>query len=82
MYMLNRGLAALEATVQPLAGKFCVGNSVTMADCALIPQLYNARRFQVDLAPFPTLVRVEAVLSELAAFKAAHADAQPDAVVS
>lgn len=65
--------------MQPLAGKYCVGNSVTMADAALVPQLYNARRFQVDLAPFPTLLRIEAALAEIPAFKQAHAEAQPDA---
>lgn len=78
----TRGLAALEATVQPLAGNYCVGNAVTLADAALVPQLYNARRFQIDLAPFPTLLRIEAALAELPAFKQAHADAQPDAVVA
>jgi len=80
--MPRRGLAALEAMVQPLAGKYAVGNAITLADAALIPQLYNARRFDVDLGPYPTLLRVEAALSELPAFKQAHADAQPDAAAS
>ena len=66
--------------VQPLAGRYCVGNAITLADAALIPQLYNARRFEVDLAPFPTLVRVEAALAALPAFQAAHAEAQVDAI--
>ena len=65
--------------VQPLSGKYCVGNAVTMADAALIPQLYNARRFEVDLSPYPTLLRIEAALAALPAVQQAHADLQPDA---
>jgi maleylpyruvate isomerase len=54
---------------------------VTLADVFLIPQLYGARRFGVDLAEFPGLTRVEAACEALAAFQQAHADRQPDAVV-
>jgi maleylpyruvate isomerase len=75
-----KGLGALEAVVKEVAGKYCVGDTVTLADAALIPQLYNARRFDVDLAPYPTLLRVEAALVELEPFKKAHPDQQIDAV--
>jgi len=74
-----RGLAAVEALVAAAGGRFAAGDVVTVADAALIPQLYNARRFEVDLTPFPNLLRVEAACAELPAFKAAHPDAQPDA---
>ncbi len=74
-----RGLTALEALAAPSAGKFLVGDALSVADVCLIPQLYSARRFGVDLAPFPTLTRVEAACVELPAFVAAHPDRQPDA---
>lgn len=78
-HFIGRGLAALEIAAQETAGTFLVGDAVSIADVYLIPQLYNARRFQVDLAPVPTLARVEAACAALPAFAAAHADAQSDA---
>ena len=75
-----RGLAALEAAVKETAGTYCVGDSVTFADICLVPQLYGSRRFGVELSPYPTLARIEAACGQLAAFQAAHADKQPDAV--
>jgi maleylpyruvate isomerase len=74
------GLVALERQVADTAGRFCVGDHPTVADCCLVPQLYSARRFGVDLAPCPTLTRIDAACAELAAFAAAHPDRQPDAV--
>jgi len=75
-----RGLAALEAASQETEGRFLVGDAVSLADVYLIPQLYAARRWSVDLAPYPTLLRVESACASLPAFAAAHADAQSDAV--
>lgn len=72
------GLSALEARAKDSAGKYLVGDDVTIADVFLVPQLYAARRFDVDLAPYETLLRVEAALIALPAFKAAHPDSQPD----
>jgi maleylpyruvate isomerase len=72
------GLAALEAEAAAAPGAFLVGDTVTFADVLLIPQLYNARRYQVDVSAFPTLLRVEARCAALPAFAAAHPDAQPD----
>jgi maleylpyruvate isomerase len=74
-----RRLAALEAASQETEGAFLVGDSPSIADVYLIPQLYAARRWSVDLAPYPTLLRVEAACASLPAFVAAHADAQSDA---
>ena len=51
-----------------------------MADAALVPQLFNARRFGVDLSVYATLLRIEEAVSALPAFQKAHADAQVDAV--
>jgi maleylpyruvate isomerase len=79
-HFVSRGLAVLERAARETAGTFLVGEAVTIADAYLVPQLYAARRFGVDLAPYPTLVRVDATCAALPAFQAAHADAQPDAV--
>jgi maleylpyruvate isomerase len=78
-HFLERGLASLERTAAETAGAHLVGDAPTFADVYLIPQLYAARRYAVDLAPFPTLTRVEATCAALPAFISAHADAQPDA---
>jgi maleylacetoacetate isomerase len=55
------------------------GASVTLADVCLVPQVYNARRFQCDLTSFPTLVAISSALDALPAFAAARPEAQPDA---
>jgi maleylpyruvate isomerase len=73
-----RGLEAIEQLADA-GGRFLVGDSPTIADVCLIPQLYSARRFGADLAPFETLLRIEAACNELPAFAAAHPDRQPDA---
>jgi maleylpyruvate isomerase len=74
------GLAAFQAAAEELSGRFCVGDQVTVADVFLVPQLYNARRYEVDLAPLSTLTRIEAACMDLPAFQAAHADRQVDAI--
>jgi maleylpyruvate isomerase len=75
----ERGLSALEALAPGSAGAYLVGDEVSIADVFLVPQLYAARRFAVELEPYPTLLRVEAALGALPAFQAAHPDRQPDA---
>lgn len=77
-HFIARGLAALEKTASETAGKHLVRDDVSFADVYLVPQLYNARRFGVELAPYPTLVRVEAACATLPAFEAAHPDRQAD----
>jgi maleylacetoacetate isomerase len=73
---IGPGLAAVEAMVDDGAcgGPFCAGGRATLADVCLAPQLYNARRWGVDLAPMPRLRRIEATLAALPAFAAAHTD--------
>lgn len=73
------GLTALEAMAERTAGRFLVGDAVSIADICLVPQLYSARRFGVDLDPMPTLRRVEAACLALPAFVDSHPDRQPDA---
>lgn len=78
-HWLAFALDGLERAVAAGAGRYCHGDAVTLADLFLAPQLYGARRFGVDLAPFPTLTRVESALRELEAFRRAEPDHQPDA---
>ena len=75
---IARGLDALEALATTTAGRYLVRDGVTLADMYLIPQLYNARRFHVELGPYPTLLRVEGECNALGEFQSAHPNAQPD----
>jgi maleylpyruvate isomerase len=79
---IHLGLTAFQAAAGELAGRFCVGSEVTLADACLVPQLYNARRFGVSLDELPLLTRIEAACMTLPAFQDAHADRQADAVVT
>jgi len=72
------GLAGYEARVKETAGKFSVGDTPSIADICLYPQLATARRFEIDLAPYPTLLAIEAACREVPAFIAAAPDKQPD----
>lgn len=74
-----RFLVGVEAAMKPLAGTYAMGEQISLPDLYLVPQLYAARRFKVDLAPFPTLTRIDAALAQHPAFIAAHPDQQPDA---
>jgi maleylacetoacetate isomerase len=74
-HWVAEGFAALEAMAAPGAGRFLFGDSVTVADVCLVPQMFNARRLEVPLDPYPTLVRAEAEANRLDAFAAAHPDA-------
>ncbi len=74
-----RGLAALEGLAGDTAGTFLVGDAPTVADVYLVPQLYGARRYGVDVAAFPTLLRIEAACAALPAFADARPEVQPDA---
>lgn len=74
------GLAALEAELvrHPQRGRFCVGDTPTMADCCLVPQLFAAGRFGLDLSPYPTLLAIDAACQDMPAFQLAHPARQPD----
>ena len=75
-HWIREGLPGLEAMAKPRAGKFLFGDAPTGADVCLIPQLYNARRFNVPVDDFPTLLRAEENANKLEAFAAAHPDRQ------
>ena len=74
---IAQGFEALEAMAGE--GTYLGGATPSIADCCLVPQMYNARRFAVALEAFPTLVRIDAGLASHPAFAAAHPDRQPDA---
>jgi len=74
------GLAKLEADLsRGSTGKFCHGDSPTMADCCLVPQIFNAKRYNSDLAPYPKTMRVFENSMRLEAFDRAQPSKQPDA---
>jgi maleylpyruvate isomerase len=75
------GFVALEAMLaaDTQRGSFCFGNTPTLADAYLVPQVESARRFKVDLTPFPNIVAIDQACGELDAFKRAAPSAQPDA---
>ena len=75
------GLQGLEALLadHPSTGRFCHGDTPTLADCCLVPQLYNARRFQCPLDAYPTIQRIAAACETLPAFQQAVPEVQPDA---
>jgi maleylpyruvate isomerase len=75
---ISTGLGALERHAATSSGRFLVGDAVSLADVYLVPQLYSARRFGVDVEPYPTLLRVEKACEAVPAFQRAHANAQPD----
>ncbi|ADJ62636.1 maleylacetoacetate isomerase [Herbaspirillum seropedicae] len=80
-HWINLGFTALERQLaaDTTRGHFCVGDAPTMADCCLVPQIFNARRFEVDMAPYPTLCAIEQACHALPAFQQAHPAQQPDA---
>jgi maleylpyruvate isomerase len=85
-HWITTGLDAFEKTLakeraakSDLApGKFCVGDAPTMADCVLVPQVFSARRFNVDVSKYPLIEAIDAHCGAVAAFADAHPSKQPD----
>jgi len=73
------GLAKLEAQIQGNQGRFCLGDTPTMADCCLVPQIFGAKRYNADLAPYPATMHVFDACMKLEAFDRAQPSKQPDA---
>jgi maleylacetoacetate isomerase len=75
-HWITQGLAPLEAIAKAGAGPFMFGDEPTLADVCLVPQLFNARRYNVPLAPYPALLRADENANRIEAFAAAHPDRQ------
>jgi maleylacetoacetate isomerase len=74
------GLAKLEAELKrPGTARFCHGDAPGMADCCLVPQVFNAKRYDCELAPYPTVMRVFDACMQVGAFDRAQPSKQPDA---
>lgn len=78
-HWLHTGFRALEQRLQTTAGEFCYGDSVTLADVCLVPQMYNALRFKLDTLEYPTISRIYHHCQQLAAFALAAPEQQSDA---
>jgi len=78
-YWIEKGFEALEKVLETTAGNYCVGDSVTIADLCLVPQVANAIIFKVDMGNYPIISRLADTCNEHEAFKASHPSKQPDA---
>jgi maleylacetoacetate isomerase len=80
-YWIDVGFEALEKALarDGATGRFCHGERPTLADICLVPQMANARRFNIDVSPYPTLLRIESACNALSAFADAVPARQPDA---
>ncbi len=80
-HWIDEGFRPIEQILEKTApdGPFCFGERVTLADICLVPQVYNARRFELDLNPYPRIVTIEQHCLTLDAFERAKPDNQPDA---
>jgi maleylacetoacetate isomerase len=79
---IGNGFTTFESLVATCSadGCYCFGDALTLADAWLIPQVYNARRFELDLTPYPVIASIDSHCNALPAFVAAHPDRQPDAL--
>lgn len=77
-HFIQRGMDHLEVLLRQTAGRYSVGDDVSFADVVLVPQLYGARRWGIDVERYETIARVEAACAELPAFQAARPENQPD----
>jgi maleylpyruvate isomerase len=78
-HWIGEGLGAIETMLARSAGDFCVGDAPSLADVCLVPQMYNARRHQCELEPYPTIRRIDARCREIEGFAKAAPERQPDA---
>jgi maleylacetoacetate isomerase len=77
-HWVDRGFIAIEEMLGRYGGEFCFGDTPTMADACLVPQVYNALRFEVDMKAYPRILQVWEHCNTLHAFATAHPDAQMD----
>jgi len=77
---IEEGFEAIEQTLSETMGLYCVGDTVSMADVVLYPQIFNARRWEVDMKEYPNILKLENMLSKLSSFTQARPEVQPDAL--
>lgn len=77
-HWITVNFTALEALLKTHSGQYCFGNHITMADICLVPQVYNANRFKVDLTAFPNILKIVENCNQLEAFIQAQPQNQPD----
>lgn len=77
-HWIDRGFSALELVLAETAGQFSYGDTPTLADACLVPQVYNALRFEIDTGPYPRIMQVWEYCNTLEPFNRAHPDQQPD----
>jgi maleylacetoacetate isomerase len=78
-HWIATGFDAIETRLAETAGRHSVGERISLADICLVPQVYNARRAGLDLAPYPRIIAADTEARKLPAFVAAAPEAQPDA---
>jgi maleylpyruvate isomerase len=78
-HWVAEGFGAIEAMLARSAGAFCVGDAPSLADVCLVPQVYNGRRYECDLAPYPTILRIDERCRQIEAFARAAPERQPEA---
>lgn len=79
-HWIDTGLKSIEKRLKNTAGDYCFGFDVTMADLCLVPQVYNAHRFNIDMQCYPLISRIAQNCNKLDAFEAAKPENQPDAI--
>ena len=79
-HWVHQGFSALEAMLVKHSGRYCFKDSITLADLCLVPQVYNAQRFSVNLDNYPNIMRIWQNCNTLGAFQAAMPEAQADAM--
>jgi glutathione S-transferase len=75
---MTKGFAALESTFGKISGQHCFEDEISAADCCLIPQVFSAMRFNVDISQFPIVHRLYEAALKLEAFQLAAPECQPD----
>ncbi len=80
-HWIELGFASLQANLERggKAGRFCFGDTPTLGDLCLVPQVFNAKRFNIDVSSFPAIAKVYDACMELPAFQKAQPKSQPDA---
>jgi maleylacetoacetate isomerase len=82
IHWIDRGFSAIESWLESSdTGRFCHGDMPGLADCFLVPQVYNAERFECDLGPYPNITQITTLCRELPGFLAAAPENQPDAEI-